>query len=60
MKSKDVTDVMIPVKLDYKSARAAVENYLFKSVREYKLKGSLSSGPFTVPIEDSGKIEMKK
>ncbi len=60
LKSKDVTDVMIPVKLDYKSARAAVENYLFKSVREYKLKGSLSSGPFTVPIEDSGKIEMKK
>tara|TARA_B110001454_G_C12723072_1_gene435703 strand:+ start:14731 stop:15192 length:462 start_codon:yes stop_codon:yes gene_type:complete len=57
LKSNDMTHVMIPVKLDYKSARAAVENYLFKSIRDYKLKGSLSSGAFTVPIEGSGKIE---
>jgi LEA14-like dessication related protein len=60
LKSKEITDLVIPVRLDYKSARAAVENYLFKSVRDYKLKGSLSSGGFTVPIEDSGKIEFKK
>lgn len=60
LKSKGITDVMIPVKLGFKSASAAVENYLFKSVREYKLKGSLSSGAFTVPIEASGKLEIKK
>ncbi len=60
LKSKDTTLVTIPVRLDYSSAKAAVENYLFKSVREYKLKGSLSSGAFTVPIDDSGKIEIKK
>ena len=60
LKSKDTTLVTIPVRLDYGSAKAAVENYLFKSVREYKLKGSLSSGAFTVPIDDSGKIEIKK
>lgn len=60
LKSKDTTLVIVPVRLDYGLAKAAVENYLFKSVREYKLKGSLSSGIFTVPIEDSGKIEIKK
>lgn len=60
LKSKDITNVMIPVRLDYGSAKGAVENYLFKSIREYKLKGSLSSGAFTVPIDDSGKIEIKK
>lgn len=57
LKSKDITDVTIPIQLDFQSARSAVENYLFKSIREYKFKGSLSSGAFTVPIEDSGKIE---
>ncbi|MBL7556900.1 MAG: LEA type 2 family protein [Bdellovibrionaceae bacterium] len=60
LKSKDTTLVMIPVRLDYASAKAAVENYLFKSIRDYKLKGSLSSGSFTVPFDDSGKIEIKK
>lgn len=59
LKSKDTTKVMIPVRLDYNSAKTAVENYLFKSARKYRLKGSLSSGSFTVPIDDSGTIEIK-
>ncbi len=59
IKAKDISAVTIPVSVDYNSAKAAIENYLFKSIREYKFKGSLTSGAFTVPIEDSGKIEVK-
>lgn len=59
IKPKDVSRVTIPVNVDYNSAKAAIENYIFKSIREYKFKGSLTSGVFTVPIDDSGKIEIK-
>lgn len=60
LKAKDTTLVTIPIKLDYDNSKTAVENYVFRAVRNYKLKGSITSGLLTVPLDDEGKIEIKK
>lgn len=60
LKAGEKTIVTIPVKLNYENSKTAVENYLFKSVRTYKLTGMVTSGVISVPIEDEGKIEIKR
>lgn len=60
LKATETSLVTIPVRLDFETSRKAVENYLFKSVRIYKFKGTVTSGLFSVPINDEGKIEIKK
>jgi LEA14-like dessication related protein len=60
LKANDISTVTIPVKLDYTSAKSAVENYVFKSIDTYKFNGEITSGVLTVPVNDSGKIVVKK
>ncbi len=52
--------VSIPVKLTYENSKTAVQNYLFKSERNYKLTGMITSGVISVPIKEEGKIEIKR
>ncbi|MBL7544267.1 MAG: LEA type 2 family protein [Bdellovibrionaceae bacterium] len=60
LKAKNITFVTIPIKLNYESAKVAVENYIFKSIKEYKFNAQLTSGILTIPINSTGNIEGKK
>lgn len=60
LKGKQTSLISVPVHLSYENSKTAVENYLFKSIRTYKLTGFLTSGLITVPLTDEGKIEFKR
>lgn len=56
LKAKETSIVTIPIHLNYENSKTAVENYLFKAVRNYKFTGEVTSGLITIPIKDEGKI----
>lgn len=60
LKPNDTSQVTIPIHLNYQTSRAAIENYIFKSAKTYTFKADLTSGIFTIPIEDKGQLEIKK
>ncbi len=57
LKANETSLVTIPVLLNYQDSKAAIENYVFKATRDYKLKGELTSGLLTVPFHDEGKLK---
>ncbi len=57
LKANETSLVTIPVLLNYQDSKTAIENYVFKAARDYKLTGELTSGFLTVPIHDEGKLK---
>ena len=57
LKPNQISNVSIPVILNYQDSKSAIENYVFKAARDYKLTGEVKSGLLTVPIQNEGKLK---